>query len=133
VTGNFDIIIAALNQLFVSLINFFPKLFITLFIWGVGRYLIFSGIRLIKRIDVKRTKIDDKIISLISSTTLVAGRIILVLVILDYWGIGEPIIAALANGLTFTLAIALGLAFGKALEPEAKNIVENFKNKLEGK
>lgn len=132
-TGNFDIIIAALNQLFVSLINFFPKLFITLFIWGVGRYLIFSGIRLIKRIDVKRTKIDDKIISLISSTTLVAGRIILVLVILDYWGIGEPIIAALANGLTFTLAIALGLAFGKALEPEAKNIVENFKNKLEGK
>lgn len=129
----FNIIIIALNQLAVQLVNFLPKLIITLVIWWVGKYLINLGVKLIRKIDIKKTKIDDKIISAISSITLIAGKILLVLVILDYWGIGKTIIGALANGLTLTFAIALGLAFGKALEPEAKDLVEKFKKKLETK
>ena len=129
----FNIIVTALEQLTVQLVNLLPKLIITLIIWWVGKYLINLGVRLIRKIDIKGTKIDDKIISASSSIILIAGKILLVLIILDYWGIGKTIIGALANGLTLTFAIALGLAFGKALEPEAKNLVEKFKKKLETK
>jgi len=129
----FNIIVTALEQLTVQLVNLIPKLIITLIIWWVGKYLINLGVKLIRKIDIKGTKIDDKIISASSSVILIAGKILLVLVILDYWGIGKTIIGALANGLTITFAIALGLAFGKALEPEAKNLVEGFKKKLETK
>lgn len=126
----FNIIVTALNQLAVQLANLFPKLIITLIIWWVGKYLINLGAKLIRKIDIKGTKIDDKIISVSSSIILIAGKILLVMIILDYWGIGKTIIGALVNGLTITFAIALGLAFGKALEPEAKNLVERFKKKL---
>ena len=129
----FNIIVTALNQLAVQLVNFLPKLVITLIIWWVGKYIITLGVKLIRKIDIKGTEIDDKIISTFSSIILVAGKILLVLIILDYWGIGKTIIGALANGITITFAIALGLAFGKALEPEAKNLVEGFKKKLETK
>lgn len=129
----FNIVVTALDQLAVQLANLLPKLIITLIIWWVGKYLINLGVRLMRKIDIKGTKIDDKIISASSSIILIAGKILLVLIILDYWGIGETIIGALANGLTLTFAIALGLAFGKALEPEAKNLVERFKKKLETK
>ena len=130
---SFNIVVIALNQLVVQLVNLLPKLIITLIIWWVGKYLINLGVRLIRKIDIKGTKIDDKIISASSSIILIAGKILLVLIILDYWGIGKTIIGALANGLTITFAIALGLAFGKALEPEAKNLVTRFKKKLETK
>lgn len=129
----FSIIVTALNQLAIQLANLFPKLIITLIIWWVGKYLINLGAKLIRKIDIKGTKIDDKIISASSSIILIAGKILLVLIILDYWGIGKTIISALVNGLTITFAIALGLAFGKALEPEAKNLVERFKKKLGAK
>ncbi len=128
---SFNIIVTALNQLIAQLVSLFPKLIITLIIWWVGKYLINLGTVLIRKIDIKRMKIDDKMINASSSFILIAGKIILVLIILDYWGIGKTIIGALANGLTITFAIAIGLAFGKALEPEAKNLVERFKNKLE--
>lgn len=127
----FNIIVEALNQLVLQLASLLPKLIITLIIWWIGKYLINLGAKLIRKIDIKGTKIDDKIISAFSSFILIAGKIILVLIILDYWGIGKTIIGAFANGLTITFAIALGLAFGKALEPDAKNIVERFKKKLD--
>lgn len=130
---SFNIVVTVLNQLVVQLVNLLPKLIITLIIWWVGKYLINLGVRLIRKIDVKGTKIDDKIISASSSIILIAGKILLVLIILDYWGIGKTIIGALTNGLTLTFAIAFGLAFGKALEPEAKNLIERFKKKLETK
>lgn len=130
---SYNVIITALNQLVVQLFTFLPKLIITLAIWWIGMFLIDLGIKLIKKIDIKKTKIDNKVISVFSSITYFAGRIILVLIILDYWGIGQTIISALANGLTITFAIALGLAFGKALEPEAKEVVEILKKKIEGR
>ena len=128
-----NIIVAALNQLVIQLANLLPKLIITMIIWWVGKYLINLGAKLIRKIDIKGMKIDDKIISASSSIILIAGKILLVLIILDYWGVGKTIIGALVNGLTITFAIALGLAFGKALEPEAKNLVGSFKKKLETK
>lgn len=127
----YNIIIEALNQLVLQLASLIPKLIISLIIWWIGKYLINLGAKLIRKIDIKGTKIDNKIISAISSFILIAGKIILVLIILDYWGIGKTIIGALANGLTITFAIALGLAFGKALEPDAKNMVQRFKKKLD--
>ncbi len=130
---SFNIIVAALNQLAIQLVNLLPKLVITLIIWWVGKYLINLGVKLIRKINIKETKIDNKIISAFSPIILIGGKILLVLIILDYWGIGKTIIGALTNGLTFTFAIALGLAFGKALEPEAKNLVEIFKKRLETK
>jgi len=127
----FIIIFTALNQLVVQLVNLLPKLFITLIIWWVGKYLINLGVKLLRKIDIKGTKVDDKIISTFSPIILIAGKVILVLIILDYWGIGQTIIGALVNGLALTFAIAIGLAFSKALEPDAKNLVEKFKKKLE--
>jgi len=52
------------------------------------------------------------------------------LVVLDYLGVGRTIIGAVASGLTLMVAIALGLAFGKALEEDAKEIVQQFKKHL---
>ena len=132
-TESYNIIISSLNELGVQLVNVLPKIIVTLIIWWVGNNLINLGGKLIKKIDISKTKIEKGIINTFSSIILVVGKIFLVLVVLDYWSIGKPIISALANGLTFTLAIALGLSFGKALEPEAKNIVESFKNKLGNK
>ena len=129
----FNIIITALNQLIIQLVSLLPKLIITLIIWWAGKHLINLGVKLLRKIDIKGTKIDDKIINASSSVILIAGKVLLVLVILDYWGIGKTIIGALTNGLTLTFAIALGLAFGRALEPEAKNVVERFMRKLKTK
>jgi len=129
----FIIIVTALNQLVIQLVNVIPKLIITLIIWWIGKYLINLGVKLLRKIDIKGTKIDDKVINTFSPFILIAGKVILVLIILDYWGIGQTIISALANGLAITFAIALGLAFGKALEPDAKNLVEKFKKRLETK
>ena len=132
-TGSFNIIVASLNQLFLQLFSLFPKLIITLIIWWVGKYLINLGVNLVRKIDLKGTKIDNKVIGTFSSVVFVAGKVILVLIILDYWGIGQSIISAFVSGLTLTIAITLGLAFGKALEPEARFIVDKVKGKLEPK
>jgi len=70
------------------------------------------------------------LIRIFSSVVLVVGKILLVLVILDFLGVGRTIIGAIASGLTLMVAIALGLAFGKALEEDAKDVVRQFKEHL---
>ena len=132
-TGSFNFIVASINHLLLQLISLFPKLIITLIIWWVGKYLINLGVKLIRKIDVKVMKIDNKVVDTFSSVFFIAGKIILILIILDYWNIGQSIISAFVSGLTYTIAIALGLAFGKALEPEARDLVAKFKGKLEQK
>lgn len=127
---SFNIIVVALNQLAVQLAALLPKLIITLIIWWVGKYLLGLAVKLVKKVDLKGTQLDNKIIGAFSSIVLVVGKILLVLIILDYWNIGKPIISALANGLTLAVAITLGLAFGKALTPEAENIVKTFKKRV---
>ena len=80
--------------------------------------------------DLKHTKVDDKAIETLGLVINGIGRVILILVILDYLGIGRSEVAAIAQGITFAIAIALGLAFGKALETDAKNVVESLRRFL---
>jgi len=109
---------------------FVPKIIIAIFIWIIGKYLINLGVALVRKIDIKGTKIDDYLIGVLSKVTLVVGKVLLFLVILDFLGVGRTIIGAITNGLTLMIAIALGLAFGKALEEDAREVVRQFKKHL---
>lgn len=122
-----EVTFIALNELIAQLMAVLPKLIIALIIWYLGKYIITLGVNLIEHIDIKKTKIDEKAIDTITTVINIVGRIILVLVILDYLGIGSSIVTALAQGVTFAIAIALGLSFGKALESDAKDIVDSIK------
>jgi small conductance mechanosensitive channel len=122
-----EITFQALNSMVLQLANLLPKLIVALIIWYLGKYLLGLAVSLIKKIDIKKTKVDDKAIGMLVALVDIVGRIVLVLVILDYLGIGRTIIAALTQGVTFAIAIALGLSFGKALEEDAKRIVANFR------
>lgn len=127
-----DIILQALNSAVTQLVSILPKLTVALVIWYTGKYLLGLAVSLVKKIDIKKTKVDNKAIGMLTTLVDIIGRIVLVLVILDYLGIGRTIIAALTQGVTFAIAIALGLAFGKALEDDAKKIVANFRKLFGG-
>jgi len=129
-TESFNIILTALNQVWVQILVFIPKIIVAIVIWVIGKYFINLGVRLIRKIDIKGTKIDDYLIRIFSNVVLVVGKILLVLVVLDFLGVGRTIVGAVASGLTLMVAIALGLAFGKALEEDAKEIVQQFKEHL---
>lgn len=132
-TESFNVVLGALNQVLLQMLLFIPKIIVAIIIWIIGRYLINLGAVLIRKIDIKGTKIDNYLIGIFSSVVLVVGKILLVLVILDFLGIGKTIVGAVASGLTLMVAIALGLAFGKALEEDAKRVVQQFKRHLEKK
>ena len=125
--NSLEVIFIAINQLISQIIMVLPKLIIALLIWYIGKYLISLANKVIKKIDLKGTTIDDKAIETVSVIINFAGRVILALIILDYLGIGSSVISAIAQGITFAVAIALGLSFGRALEPDAKRIVENLR------
>jgi len=122
-----QIITVALENVVTQLVNLLPRLIVALIIWYIGKYLLNLAVRLISRIDIKKTKLDNKAIGMLTTLVDVFGRIVLVLVILDYLGIGRTIIAALTQGVTFAIAIALGLSFGKALEDDARTIVGSLR------
>lgn len=124
---NQEIIVTTLESIIDQLVIILPKLIIALLIWYIGRYLISVSVKLVRHMDPKRTKVDDKATGMLSGLVELVGRIILVLVILDFLGIGRTIIAAFTQGVTYAIAIALGLAFGKALEGDAKQTVESIK------
>lgn len=109
---------------------FVPKVIVAIVIWVVGKYFINLAASLIKKVDIKGTEVDDYLIGIFSKVVFVVGKVLLVLTILDYIGIGRTLVSALANGLTITIAIALGLAFGKALEDDARLIVSKTKKHL---
>jgi small conductance mechanosensitive channel len=129
-TDSVSVIYTSLAQVWFQMLMFVPKVIVAIFIWVIGKYLINLAVNLIRRIDIKGTKIDDYLVRIFSGTVLVLGKILLVLVILDYLGVGRTILGAIANGLTLTVAIALGLAFGKALEDDAKDVIREFKRHL---
>jgi small-conductance mechanosensitive channel len=125
-----NVLFTAINQLVVDLVSLVPRIFVAILIWIVGRYLINLAVRLVRKIDIRGLNIDDKLIGIFSSIVLVVGKILLVLIILDYLGVGQTIVGAIAGGLTFTVALALGLAFGKAFEEDAKRLVDAAKRNL---
>ncbi len=129
-TESFNVVLGSLNQVWVRMLVFIPKIIVAIIIWLIGKYLINLGVALIRKINIKGAKIDDYLIGIFSSVVLVVGKFLLVLVILDFLGIGRTIVGAVASGLTLMIAIALGLAFGKALEEDAKEVVQQFKKHL---
>ncbi len=129
-TESFNVVLGSLNQVWIQMLVFIPKIIVALIIWVIGKYLINLGVALVRKIDIKGTKVDDYLIGIFSSVVLVVGKFLLVLVILDFLGVGRTIVGAVASGLTLMVAIALGLAFGKALEEDAKEVVQQFKKHL---
>lgn len=104
-----------------------PKLIIALIIWYLGRYLLsFTG-GIIRKIDLKETTLDNKAVESLAVVINAIGTLVLLLIILDYLGIGSGVVSAVAQGLTYSIAIALGIAFGKAFEDDAKKILSNVK------
>ena len=127
---SFNVVLGSLNQVWIQMLVFIPKIIVAVIIWVSGKYLISLGVALVRKIDIKGTKVDDYLIGIFSKVVLIVGKFLLLLVVLDFLGIGRTIIGAVANGLTFMVAIALGLAFGKALEEDAKKVVQQFKKYL---
>lgn len=107
---------------------FILKLIAAYVIWLVGKFIINLLVKVIKRVDIKSWSIDDKVRNTFIKIVQPTAKVVLVLVILDFLGIGTSIIGAFAQGLTFTIAIALGLAFGEALKPDAQTIVQKIKH-----
>lgn len=128
--GSINIIVDSFYQLWTQMVMFVPKVIVAIVIWVVGKYFINLAASLIKKVDIKGTEVDDYLIGIFSKVVFVVGKVLLVLTILDYIGIGRTLVSALANGLTITIAIALGLAFGKALEDDARLIVSKTKKHL---
>ncbi len=125
-----DIIINSLQELANQLVTFVPKVVIAIFIWFIGKSIIKLLIRLVKKIDIKGTEIDNRIIDWLARIVLVLGKFFLILIILDYFGVGRTIINAIVSGLTFAVAITIGIAFGYALKPEARDLIDLLKKQI---
>ena len=126
-----EIFVGAIQLLLVQLAGFIPKLLIALVIWIVGKYFIDLGVGFIRKIKVEKIKPASRLLDSLAFILLPLGKVLLALIILDYLGIGGSVVQALANGFTFAIAIAIGLAFGKALEDDARKIVESVRKQLE--
>lgn len=126
-----QIIFGSMQQLLLQLVNFIPKLLVAIIIWWIGVYLIRVGINLLKRVKIEGAKPINKVVESLTAVLMPLGKVLLFLIVLDYLGIGRTVIQSLLSGLTFAIAIAVGLAFGKALEGDAREIVEEVKKQLE--
>jgi hypothetical protein len=126
-----EIFVGALRLLLVQLAGFIPKLLVALIIWIVGKYFINLGVGFIRKIEVKKVKPVSRLLDSLVFILLPLGKVLLFLIILDYLGIGSSVVQALVSGFTFAIAIAIGLAFGKALEEDARKIVESVRKQLE--
>jgi hypothetical protein len=117
---------------FLQILAFLPMLLIALIIWFLGSYLIEIGGKLFKKYFVKNIHpTPQSHLNLITRTIVVAGKIFLILFILDYLGIGKTFIVALTSSLSNAIAIMIGLSFGLALQDDAKKVIENVKKYLD--
>lgn len=126
-----QIFFSSMQQLLFQLINFIPKLLVAIIIWSVGKSLIAWGVTLLKRVKVKGAKPVNKIVESLATVLLPLGKVLLFLIVMDYLGIGRTVIQSLLSGLTFAIAIAFGIAFGRALEDDARTLVKSVKEELE--
>lgn len=126
-----QVFVSSLQELIVQLVGFIPQILVALIIWVVGKYLISIGVNLIKKVQIKGAKPINKIVESLAHILMPLGKVILFLIILDYLGIGRTVIQAVLSGLTYTIAIALGIAFGKAFEEDAKGLLAEAKKQLE--
>lgn len=126
-----QVFIGAMQELTLQLLNFIPKLIVALLIWIVGKYLIGLLVSLVRKVKLEHAKPVNKLMESLAFILEPLGKVLLFLIVMDYLGIGSSVISALVSGFTFAIAIALGLAFGKALEDDAKQIVAAVKKQLE--
>ena len=120
----------SLNLFLTESLMLITKLVIAYIIWLIGKTLINWATAFIDKLDVRQWNFDDRVREGFKMIFRPAAKLVLVLVILDTLGIGSSVISAIVNGLTFTIAIALGLAFGRALEPDAQRLVGEFKQRV---
>lgn len=117
---------------FLQILTFVPMLLIALIIWFLGSYLIEIGGKLFKKYFVKNIHpTPQSHLNLMARTLIVAGKIFLILFILDFLGIGKTFIMAFTSSLSNAIAIMIGLSFGLALQDDAKKLIENVKKYLD--
>lgn len=126
----YSIFLNPLQQLSTQMAAFLPKIIAAVLIWLIGKYLLELAVRLIRKVNIKGTKLDEKVVNFLIKIAMPVGKVLLVLIVLDYLGIGRTVIGAFLNGLTLAIAIALGIAFGKALETDAGGLVGEAKKQL---
>lgn len=129
---NYDpvqILYYSINQLIVQAVEVVPRIILAIVIWYIGRYLIGLAAKLIRKADLPGD-FDDAARELLARTINIVGRILLVMIVLDYLGVGATVVGAVTQGLVFAVAIALGIAFGDALKPEALRIVRDAQKQL---
>ena len=115
----------------VQTLAFLLKLVVAYVIWLLGNYLMRFVETAIMKLDVREWKLDDYVRNTLLRIGRPLAKVVLFLVILDYLGIGESVIAALTQGLTFAVALTIGIAFGDSLRPEARKLVEEFKQRTD--
>lgn len=126
-----NIFVSAGQQLVFQLIDLIPKLIVAIIIWIIGKYFLNLLVGLVRNVKVKELKPVNRLIESFAFLILPIGKVLLALIVLDYLGIGRTVISAILNGLTFAIAIALGIAFGKAFEEDAKALLRSAKRELE--
>lgn len=122
------LIVSSLNQLIIEVVTFIPTLLAALIIWLVGRWILDTGLNMISRLDLKWTSLDNHVMDRLIPLLGLFGKFVLILIVLDFLGIGSTIIGSITQGLVFAVAIALGIAFGKALEGDAQSLVKQIKS-----
>ncbi len=116
-------------SLFISqVVLFLPKIIAAYILWLIGKWVIDWIGRHINRLDIKGMTFDDHIRNVFRTAFIYTAKFVLILVILDTLSIGSNVIAAITNSLTFAIAIAVGLAFGRALEPDAQQWVDRLRS-----
>lgn len=123
-------IFGPLQVFLTQILLFIPHLIAAYLIWLIGSWVIDKFMQLIDKIDFEKYQFDDHIRGVSKSILRPVAKFLLILIILDTFGIGSSIVAAVASGLTYTIAIALGLAFGRALEPDARKWLESIKQNV---
>ncbi len=127
----FNEIYNSMSVFVVQTFAFLVKLVVAYIIWLLGNYLIEFLDKAIRKLDIKEWKLDDYVRETLIKIGRPLAKVVLFLVVLDYLGIGDSVITALTQGLTFMVAIALGIAFGDSLRPEARKLVEEFKQRTD--
>ncbi len=124
------VVVSAFQEFIFQFLAFVPKLFVALVIWVIGKPFIRLGIDALRKVEFKGAKPVNKFVDTLAFVLMPVGKLLLFLIILDYLGIGRTVISAVLSGLTFAVAIALGLSFGKAFEHDAKEMYESVKKQL---
>jgi len=130
VTGFVSIFTNAMQQLAVQMATFLPKIVVAILIWFIGKYFINLAVNLVRKIDIKTLKLDNQAINFLIRIISPLGKFVLVLIILDYFGIGRTVTGAFMSGLTLAIALTLGIAFGRALEKDADKLVDQVRGHL---